>query len=55
MVSTGGLSPEQEINVGPAYQVPVAERIRRETGIGTMAVALLHEEGGITRLVLEEV
>ena len=42
-VSTGGLSPEQEITVGPAYQVPFAERIRRETGIVTMAVGLLHE------------
>jgi 2,4-dienoyl-CoA reductase-like NADH-dependent reductase (Old Yellow Enzyme family) len=42
-VSTGGLSPEQKITVGPAYQVPFAERIRRETGIVTMAVGLLHQ------------
>jgi len=42
-VSTGGLSPEQKITVGPAYQVPFADRIRRETGIATMAVGLLHQ------------
>ena len=43
VASTGGLSREQKITVGPAYQVPFAERIRRETGIVTMAVGLLHE------------
>jgi len=43
VASSGGLAPEQKITVGPAYQVPFAERIRRETGIVTMAVGLLHE------------
>jgi 2,4-dienoyl-CoA reductase-like NADH-dependent reductase (Old Yellow Enzyme family) len=42
-VSTGGLSPEQKITVGPGYQVPFAERIRCETGIVSMAVGLLHQ------------
>jgi 2,4-dienoyl-CoA reductase-like NADH-dependent reductase (Old Yellow Enzyme family) len=37
-VSSGGNSPDQKIPVGPGYQTPFAERIRRDTGIATMAV-----------------
>ena len=40
-VSTGGLSPEQTILVGPKYQVPFATRIKDETGLPTMAVGLI--------------
>ena len=40
-VSTGGLSPEQTIPVGPKYQVPFATRIKDETGLPTMAVGLI--------------
>jgi 2,4-dienoyl-CoA reductase-like NADH-dependent reductase (Old Yellow Enzyme family) len=36
--SSGGLDPRQKINPGPLYQVPFAERIRREAGIMTRAV-----------------
>lgn len=39
--SSGGAVPEQKISVGPNYQVPFAEYIRRETGITTMAVGLI--------------
>jgi 2,4-dienoyl-CoA reductase-like NADH-dependent reductase (Old Yellow Enzyme family) len=39
--SSGGLSMEQKIPLGPGYQVPFAERIRREAGIATGAVGLL--------------
>ncbi|MHC1711939.1 MAG: NADH:flavin oxidoreductase/NADH oxidase [Solidesulfovibrio sp.] len=42
-VSSGGLSPEQRIPIAPGYQVPFAERIRRETGLTTMAVGLITE------------
>ncbi len=35
--------PEQKPKVEPGYQVPFAERIRRETGIATMAVGLITE------------
>lgn len=43
-VSTGGNSPLQRItNLGPSYQVPFAERIRREVGIPTGAVGLITE------------
>ena len=40
-VSSGGLSPLQQIPAGPGYQVPFAERIRRETGLNTIAVGMI--------------
>lgn len=42
-VSSGGLSPQQQIPVGPGYQVAFAARIRRETGLPTIAVGLITE------------
>jgi len=39
--SSGGNSPEQKIPVGPLYQVPFAEKIKKETGILTGAVGLI--------------
>ncbi|SPF47902.1 hypothetical protein SBA4_3800007 [Candidatus Sulfopaludibacter sp. SbA4] len=39
--SSGGTSLEQKIPMGPGYQVPFAERIRREAGIRTGAVGLI--------------
>lgn len=42
-VSSGGLTPEQRIALGPGYQVPFAETIRRETGLTTFAVGLITE------------
>jgi 2,4-dienoyl-CoA reductase-like NADH-dependent reductase (Old Yellow Enzyme family) len=39
--SSGGLSMDQKIALVPGYQVPFAERIRRETGIPTGAVGLI--------------
>jgi len=42
-VSSGGLSPLQQIPASPGYQVPFAERIRRETGLTTIAVGLITE------------
>ncbi len=41
--SSGGLAPEQKITLGPGYQVPFAEAIRKETGIPTIAVGLITE------------
>ncbi|MGO8678202.1 MAG: NADH:flavin oxidoreductase/NADH oxidase [Limisphaerales bacterium] len=40
--SSGGTVPDARIPVGPGYQVPFSERIRREAGIATATV------GGIT-------
>ncbi len=42
-VSSGGVSPKQEIKLGPGYQVPFAERIRTEVGLPTIAVGLITE------------
>ena len=39
--STGGNVPHAEVPVGPGYQVPFAERIRREAGVPTGAVGLI--------------
>jgi len=39
--SSGGLMPHVRIPVGPGYQVPFAEKIRKETGILTGAVGLI--------------
>jgi len=41
--SSGGLSLEQLVQAGPGYQVPFAERIRRDVGIATGAVGLITE------------
>jgi len=41
--SSGGSVPEQTLKVYPGYQVPFAERIRKEAGIATMAVGLITE------------
>jgi NADPH2 dehydrogenase len=41
--SSGGISPDQKITLGPGYQVPLARRIREETGMTTLAVGLITE------------
>ncbi len=41
--STGGNAAQAKIPVGPGYQVPFAERIRRDAGILTGAVGLITE------------
>jgi 2,4-dienoyl-CoA reductase-like NADH-dependent reductase (Old Yellow Enzyme family) len=41
--SSGGSTNAAKIPVGPGYQVPFAERIRREAGIATAAVGLITE------------
>jgi len=41
--SSGGLVPYAKIPVGPGYQVPFAERIRKESGIPTGAVGMITE------------
>jgi len=39
--SSGGLSAEQKIALGPGYQVPFAERIRQDAGVSTGAVGMI--------------
>jgi 2,4-dienoyl-CoA reductase-like NADH-dependent reductase (Old Yellow Enzyme family) len=50
--SSGGIVPYARIQIGPAYQTPFAERIRRESGILTGAVGMItepHQADGIVR------
>ena len=42
-VSSGGVSPQQKIPLGPGYQVPLAQAIREATGLTTVAVGLITE------------
>lgn len=42
-VSSGGLVSHQQIPLGPNYQVPFADQIKKETGILTAAVGLITE------------
>jgi 2,4-dienoyl-CoA reductase-like NADH-dependent reductase (Old Yellow Enzyme family) len=42
-VTTGGVSPQQAIKLGPGYQVPYAQRVKAEVGLSTIAVGLITE------------
>ena len=52
-VSGGGLSPRQKIGSLPGYQVPFAERIRRETGMTTIAVGMITEPAQADAIIRE--
>src|SRR4051812_17261369 len=41
--SSGALVPHVKIPIGPGYQVPFAERIKREAGIASAAVGMITE------------
>lgn len=43
-VSSGGLVTGAKIPVGPGYQVPLAARVKRETGLPTGAVGLITDD-----------
>jgi 2,4-dienoyl-CoA reductase-like NADH-dependent reductase (Old Yellow Enzyme family) len=42
-VSSGGLTPSQQIPVGPSYQVPLARAVKQATRIPVIAVGLITE------------
>lgn len=52
-VSSGGVSPLQQIPLKPNYQVPLAERIHQETGLPTIAVGLITEPEQAEAIVAE--
>lgn len=52
-VSSGGIAAGERIAVGPGYQVSFAERVRRETGLTTMAVGLITEPRQAEAIVAE--
>jgi 2,4-dienoyl-CoA reductase-like NADH-dependent reductase (Old Yellow Enzyme family) len=49
--SSGGVVPDAKINIGPAYQAPFAERIRKEVDILTGAVGLITDPHQADRIV----
>ena len=42
-VSSGGMHPNAKVPTGPSYQVPLAARIRQETGLITRTVGLIDD------------
>lgn len=42
-VSSGGVSAQQAIKLGPGYQVPFAQRVKADVGLPTIAVGLITE------------
>jgi 2,4-dienoyl-CoA reductase-like NADH-dependent reductase (Old Yellow Enzyme family) len=40
--SSGGIAPQQQVSAFPGYQVPFARALRRESGVATAAVGLIH-------------
>jgi 2,4-dienoyl-CoA reductase-like NADH-dependent reductase (Old Yellow Enzyme family) len=49
--SSGGLIPDAKVIIGPAYQAPFAERIRRETNVLTGAVGLITDPQQADRII----
>ena len=49
--SSGALVPGVSIPVAPGYQVPFAERIRREAGVATAAVGLIREPAQAAEII----
>jgi 2,4-dienoyl-CoA reductase-like NADH-dependent reductase (Old Yellow Enzyme family) len=52
--SSGGSSPKASIPLGPGYQVPFAERIKKESGILTGAVGLITTAGQAEEILQKE-
>lgn len=50
--SSGGSSPKAKIPVGPGYQVPLAARLRHESGLPTIAVGMI-ESGAQAEAILQ--
>ena len=53
-VSSGGLHPAQKIALGPAYQVPFAEAIKRNVAMPVIAVGLITEPQQAEDILLQE-
>lgn len=52
-VSSGGLSPRQQIVSGPGYQVPFARRIRQVSGLPVSAVGMITEPAQAEQILVE--
>ncbi|MFZ2014033.1 MAG: NADH:flavin oxidoreductase/NADH oxidase [Nocardioides sp.] len=52
-VSSGGNSPDQQVQVGPAYQVPFAAEVKRTSGLPVAAVGLITEARQAEKIVAD--
>lgn len=52
-VSSGGLTPQQKIALGPGYQVSFAASIKQATGLPTIAVGLITEAEQAEAIIAE--
>ena len=52
-VSSGGLSPRQQIAAAPGFQVPFARRVKTETGLTSIAVGLITEPKQAEAIIAE--
>lgn len=52
--SSGGLAVHQKITVGPLYQTPFAEHIRKETGIKTGAVGMITTAAEAESIIVDQ-
>ena len=51
--SSGGTSPDQVIPIGPGYQMPLAETIKREVDMAVMGVGLITEAAQAEKIIAE--
>jgi NADPH2 dehydrogenase len=51
--SSGGLAKKQIVPAAPGYQVPFAERIKKETGITTIAIGLITDAKQAEKIVAD--
>jgi 2,4-dienoyl-CoA reductase-like NADH-dependent reductase (Old Yellow Enzyme family) len=52
--SSAGLAQEQKIVAGPGFQVPFAERVRRDAGVMTGAVGLIETKEQVAEILTRE-
>ena len=53
-VSSAGVSPDQQVPIGPGYQVPLARAVRRASGLPVGAVGLITEPAQAETILAEE-
>ena len=51
--SSGGIDPTAKVPTGPGYQVPFAERVKKDSGIASMAVGLITDPDQAEAIVRE--
>lgn len=52
-VSSGGISPQARVVVGPGYQVPLAETVKRDADITVQAVGMIADSHQAAAIIAE--